>query len=62
MSMKVYDKEMYNKQESLKTTIIFILVFLLGFFAGYITSAFTIETAKEEKNNSNNYVIDNKIN
>lgn len=60
--MKVYDKEMYNKQESLKTTVIFIVVFLLGFFAGYITYSFTNETAKENKNNSDNYTIENRIN
>ena len=38
--MKVYDKEMYNKQESIKTTIIMILVFLIGFVAGYLANSF----------------------
>lgn len=38
--MKVYDKEIYNKQESLKTTIIIILVFLIGFVAGYLAKSF----------------------
>ena len=60
--MKVYDKEMYNRQESLKTAVIFIVVFLLGFFAGYITYSFTNETAKEEKSNTNNYEIENRVN
>ncbi len=58
--MKVYDKEMYNKQESLKTTVIFIIVFLLGFFAGYITNSFTKDVNKEVNNNT--YVIENRIN
>ena len=39
--MKVYDKEMYNKQESIKTTIIMILVFLIGFVAGYLANSFS---------------------
>ena len=43
--MKVYDKEIYNKQESLKTTVIMILVFLIGFVAGYLAKSF---------NNTNN--------
>ena len=38
--MKVYDKEMYNKQESLKTTVVIILVFLIGFIAGYLANSF----------------------
>lgn len=58
--MKVYDKEMYNKQETLKTTIIFIVVFLLGFFAGYITNSFTSETHKNDTNNT--YITENKLN
>lgn len=62
MSMKVYDKEMYNKQESLKTAVIFIVVFLLGFFAGYITNSFTTETEKNNENNVNNYSIENRVN
>lgn len=38
--MKVYDKEIYNKQESIKTTVIMILVFLIGFVAGYLAKSF----------------------
>ena len=49
--MKVYDKEMYNKQESIKTTVVIILVFLIGFVAGYLASSFST---------SNNDVIENK--
>lgn len=58
--MKVYDKEMYSKQESLKTTVVFIIVFLLGFFAGYITKSFNNEPVKENNTNST-YVVDNKV-
>ena len=31
--MKVYDKEIYEKQESIKYTLLIIIVFLVGFFA-----------------------------
>lgn len=58
--MKVYDKEIYNKQETLKTTIVFIVVFLLGFFAGYITNSFTSQTHKDNTNNT--YIVENKPN
>ena len=49
--MKVYDKEIYQKQESIKYTMIIIIVFLLGFFAGFMASSFT--TPKEKENNTN---------
>ena len=39
--MKVYDKEMYNKQESIKTTVVMILVFLIGFVDGYLANSFS---------------------
>lgn len=56
--MKVYDKEMYNKQESLRTIVIIIVVFLLGFFAGYMANSFS-ET--HEPNNTNStYVVEDK--
>ena len=49
--MKVYDKEIYNKQESLRTIIIIIVVFLLGFFAGYMADSIN-ETHTPENTNS----------
>jgi uncharacterized membrane protein YbjE (DUF340 family) len=55
--MKVYDKEMYNKQESIRTVIIFIIVFLLGFFAGYMAHSFN-ETHKPDNTNST-YIVHN---
>ena len=57
--MKVYDKEMYNKQESIKTVIIFIIVFLLGFVAGYYAKNFN-DTQKNQDTNST-YVVQDKI-
>lgn len=41
--MKVYDKEIYEKQESIKFTLLIVIVFLVGFFAGYLASSFTFQ-------------------
>ena len=51
--MKVYDKEIYKKQESISMTFILIVVFLLGFFTGYITNSFS-NAEKNDTINSNN--------
>ena len=56
--MKVYDKEIYSKQESLRTRVVIIVVFLLGFFAGYMAKAFN-ETHKPENTNST-YVVEDR--
>ena len=66
--MKVYDKasshdgalllEIYQKQESIKYTVIIIVVFLLGFVAGYLASSFS---NFEPKSNNNTIKIE-KIN
>ena len=54
--MKVYDKEIYEKQESLKFTLLIIIVFLVGFFAGYIANSFT---SQKEIPNNNSVQIEN---
>jgi len=54
--MKVYDKEIYEKQESIKFTFLIIVVFLVGFFAGYMACSFT---APKESNNNKNVQIEN---
>lgn len=48
--MKVYDKEIYEKQESIKFTLLVIIVFLVGFFAGYIANSFTSQKAVSDNN------------
>ena len=53
--MKVYDKEIYQKQESIKYTVIIIVVFLLGFVAGYLASSFS---NFEPKSNNNTIKIE----
>ena len=44
--MKIYDKDMYNKQEEMRYVIIVVVAFLVGFFVGYMPNSFT--TSKEE--------------
>ncbi|MGN1270581.1 MAG: hypothetical protein ACI4UX_01100 [Clostridia bacterium] len=53
--MKVYDKEIYQKQESIKYTVIIIVVFLLGFVAGYLANSFS---SLEPTDNNNNIKIE----
>ena len=47
--MKIYDKEMYVKQEAFKTTSLFILVFLIGFILGYWANSFSKSNIIENK-------------
>lgn len=49
--MKIYDKEIYKKQESIRWIVIIIIVFLLGFFAGYIVN---MESDEQKENNTIN--------
>ena len=57
--MKVYDKEIYEKQESMKFTLLIIIVFLVGFFAGYIACSFTSPKSAESPNKNNIVEINN---
>lgn len=54
--MKIYDKDMYNKQENIRAVIIVIVAFLLGFFSGYI-----VHPSNEQKI-ENEIKIENNIN
>ncbi len=57
--MKVYDKEIYEKQESIKFTFLIIIVFLVGFFAGYIANSFA---SQKEVPDNKNIQVENIIN
>ena len=59
--MKVYDKEIYEKQESMKFTLLVIVVFLVGFFAGYLACSFT-STKNTNTNNKANEIVTKSIN
>lgn len=56
--MKVYDKEIYSKQESIRTIIVIVVVFLVGFFSGYIAKSFN-ETHQQE-NTNNTYIVEDE--
>lgn len=60
--MKIYDKEIYNKQESIKTTIIIIIAFLIGMCVGYFATSFGIvgNPADNSGAGENNSIIINK--
>lgn len=49
--MKIYDKEMYIRNESIKSALVVIVAFILGFVAGYmaINEELKIKNADLEK-------------
>ena len=59
--MKVYDKEIYEKQESIKFTLLVIVVFLVGFFAGYFACSFT-STKNLDNSNKVNIITTKDVN
>ena len=52
--VKIYDKEMYISQEKFKTIILIILVFVLGFVAGYFSKDLISENLEANNNLSHN--------
>ena len=55
--VKIYDKEVYTSQEKLRTIVIIIVVFLIGFVAGY----FSKDVISESKENTENSAYINQI-
>lgn len=58
--MKIYDKEVYNRQEEIRNIIIIIISFLVGFFVGYMANTIT-HTENNTVNNINDLSSDNRI-
>ena len=58
--MKVYDKEIYEKQESIKFTLLIIIVFLVGFFAGYLANSFAAQKEVPSNNSVQIETVSNK--
>ena len=52
--MKIYDKEIYNREQTMKSVILVIVVFLLGFATGFVVN----KPRKEEKNNN---IVTNQV-
>lgn len=48
--MKIYDKYMYKSQEKMKSIILIIFVFIIGFISGYLCQYNTIEELQEQIN------------
>ena len=48
--MKIYDKEIYKRQESMRSTITIIVVFILGFLVGYVTNSSTSSNNNTKEN------------
>ncbi len=38
--MKIYDKEIYQREQIMQTTIIIVVAFVIGFVIGYIANKF----------------------
>ncbi len=56
--VKIYDKDMYISQEKVRTIVIMILVFLIGFVAGY----FSKDVISENMQNTNEASYNTEIN
>ncbi len=57
--MKIYDKEIYKKEQNIKSIVLVIVVFLLGFFTGFVVNN---PSKKVEQNQvENNTVIENTV-
>lgn len=48
--MKIYDKYMYKSQEKMKSIVLIIFVFIIGFISGYLCQYNTIEELQEQIN------------
>ena len=58
--MKIYDKEIYNREQTIKSVVLVIVVFLLGFFTGFV-----LNNPKENTNQSvsnETEIIQNELN
>lgn len=59
--MKIYDKEVYSRQEEVRNVIIIIISFLVGFGVGYMANTIT-STNNTVNNTINTLSKDNTVN
>ena len=57
--VKIYDKDMYISQEKLRTIAIIIVIFVIGFITGYISSNFLNSSEENVDNNNSSYQNEN---
>ncbi len=48
--MKIYDKYMYKSQEKMKSIVLIISVFIIGFIAGYVCQYSTVNKLNKQIN------------
>lgn len=51
--VKIYDKDMYISQEKLRTIAIIIVIFVIGFIAGYFSSSLISTNVENVQNGEN---------
>lgn len=57
--MKIYDKEIYKREQTIRSMVIVIVAFMLGFLTGYFTM--NLEKQDNEVKQENNAVIARSI-
>lgn len=57
--MKIYDKEIYKREQTIRSMVIVIVAFMLGFLTGYFTM--NLEKQDREVKQENNAVIAGNI-
>lgn len=57
--MKIYDKEIYNREQNMKSIILMIIIFLIGFFTGYIANNNKVNNINKSENEINKGYIQN---
>lgn len=59
--MKIYDKEIYNKQKNMNTITIIIISFIIGFIVGYFGNAATKQQHNNTVENVNNSIVNENV-
>ena len=60
MKMKIYDKEMYQKEQWIKSVLLVVGIFVLGFVVGYFVHNFEKQedvVKLQEQVNSEKYLL-----
>ena len=60
--MKIYDKEIYSREQTIKSVVLVIVVFLLGFFTGFIVNRPTEKQKVNQTNQSINSTVEEQNN
>ena len=58
--MKIYDKEIYNRQKSISSIVTILIAFFIGFACGYLTNTATEKNHNTIENNTS--IVNNTVN